>query len=93
VAAQGGALRLVPPSTTTAPRCSRSPRRCGAGALYILGRHIYSLGYTSSKGAEARAPGAALLDVALVVNFGLAVYGGWSLSGAGASLAALLGGK
>mmetsp|Transcript_32873 Transcript_32873/g.82566 ORF Transcript_32873/g.82566 Transcript_32873/m.82566 type:complete len:151 (+) Transcript_32873:135-587(+) len=44
------------------------------GAAYVVGRAIYAVGYWS-QGAQGRTVGAIILDVGLVANVGMALYG------------------
>ena len=60
------------------------------GVAYMVGRELYSAGYVRG-GPGGRNVGATVLDVALAVELCLALYGGWSVCGAGAAVAAALG--
>jgi len=55
------------------------------GVSYLVGRQLYSSGYRS-RGATGRLVGAIIVDVALVVLLGSALFGGWKFAGGIAGL-------
>ena len=59
------------------------------GAGVVVGRLLYSLGYTQI-GARARTPGAIVLDLSGFSLTGLAMYACWHYAGGGAALMAPL---
>eukprot|EP01087_Luapelamoeba_hula_P003231 TRINITY_DN13028_c0_g1_i1.p1 TRINITY_DN13028_c0_g1~~TRINITY_DN13028_c0_g1_i1.p1 ORF type:complete len:187 (-),score=24.68 TRINITY_DN13028_c0_g1_i1:101-661(-) len=59
------------------------------GAVYVLGRLIYGIGYAIS-GSRGRMAGVALVDISLVVLFGLSVYGAFQFAGGSQALTAKL---
>ena len=46
------------------------------GALYIVGREVFAVGY-ATKGPAWRLYGAVLFDIALLGLLGLSAYGAW----------------
>jgi len=57
------------------------PRLCAiAGLVYVIGREFYSMAYSSS-GPNSRLIGTALVDVALMVQAGAAMWGGFQHAG------------
>ena len=59
------------------------------GAVYIVGRFLYSLGYTSA-GPKGRVVGATLLNLGLLVAFGVGVYSAFNAGGGVAGVTTLI---
>jgi len=59
------------------------------GAVYIIGRELYSWGYRSG-GPKARTPGAVTQDLSLLALIVIAFMSAWSLGGGLASLEKLI---
>lgn len=68
------------------------PRLCAiTGLVYVIGREFYASGYTSG-GPGSRAVGATLVDVALAVQAGAALWGGFQHAGGVAEVKSVLSG-